>query len=188
MIDVWKLVAASRKRALGQPKGRPLPRGPLPPQWFKEHEVKADVDSHSFPDGCALRQAPLSPALEAYLCVLSLLFYGVFVWMPCLLVLLLVVLPRSLPHLVSLPVAAAIVAVGLAGVYALPWDSWPPAASLRLGFDYETTCAYFSYRVIVEKKNDMLAAAAAAAAVTGKELGSSSGSVEGAVPSIYTFG
>ena len=181
MIDVWKLVAASRKRAAGQPKGRPLPRGPLPPQWFKEHEVKADVDSHCFPDGCALRQAPLSAALEVYLCVLSLLFYGVFVWVPCLLVLLLVVLPRLLPQLLPLPVAIAVVTVLLAGVYALPWDRWPPSDALRLGFDYETTCAYFSYRVIVEKKNDMLAAAAAAASTV-------SGSEEGAVPSIYTFG
>ena len=185
MIDVWKLVAASRKRAAGQPKGRPLPRGPLPPQWFKEHEVKADVDSHSFPDGCALRPAPLSLALEIYLCFLSLLFYGVFVWVPCLLVLLVVVLPRILPQLVPLPVAVAIAAVGLAGVYALPWDCWPPAAALRLGFDYETTCAYFSYRVIVEKKNDMLAAAASAVAVNG---GGSEPGVEGAVPSIFTFG
>ena len=155
MVDGWKLIAAARKRAAAQPRSKPAPKGALPPQWFRENEIKADVDTHRFTDNCALHPAPLSDGssssalLDAYLCLLSLGFYGVFVWVPASLFVLLVVLPHRV-HVVSAPAACATAAGLLAVVYLGPWDRWPPAA--RLAFNTELTFRYFSYRVIVEKK------------------------------------
>ena len=193
MVDGWKLLAAARKRAAAQPKGKPAPKGALPPQWFRENEVKADVDAHRFPDKCALRPAPLvdpqrgagggggghpswaSPALlDAYLCLLSAGFYGVFVWVPVALVVLLVVLPHWL-HVVPAPAAYAVAAGLLAVVYLGPWDSWPPAS--RLAFNTELTSRYFSYRVIVEKKGAF-----------GQANGDGGGGASPTSPCIYAFG
>jgi hypothetical protein len=60
----------------------------MQPQWFRENEKKADVDSHMFPDNLALKQAPLTDREDMWMCFLSLLLYGMFIWMPLFLLLL----------------------------------------------------------------------------------------------------
>jgi len=92
----------------------------MTPQWFKEHQIKAHLDTGLFPDNCALQPLPLSFWQEIMYCVVSLVYFGMFLWLPLTVLLLIFVVP-----LYSLHVIAAVGVVILVG-YVMPCDFWPP--------------------------------------------------------------
>lgn len=120
-----------------------IPSYAMTPQWFREHEVKADIDSGMFPDKCALQEMPMSLWEEAaYMCV-ALAFLGIFFWLPGLLLLSLLLLPA---RTAVVGTAAAAAAVFLSTKY-LPWQCWPAMEMPRL---WQLVAKYYSYRVVVE--------------------------------------
>jgi acyl carrier protein len=112
----------------------------LSPQWLQEHQVKAHVDTLSFPDGCALKEVPLRPFDDAFAILYSFLFFGVFMWLPVCITLVFIMFP--------LRVATAIFSTFLLVVYTAPFDCYP--ACFRTGWALGLVNRYYSYRMIIE--------------------------------------
>ena len=116
----------------------------MTPQWFKEHQAQAHIDTGLFPDNCAAVPLSISAWEEVLYVCIALGFCGVFF---C-----------TLPFLLSVAVyyhyyyhsvlLYGVVAVVVAASYLLPWDCWPPA--FRCGWMMKIVCKYFSYRMIIE--------------------------------------
>eukprot|EP01042_Synura_sphagnicola_P025495 gene25495-32753_t len=71
---------APRKRATG---GQMKPT--LPPQWFKEHQQQANIDTLRFPDNSALQTVPMTSVQEYGYFFYALQLFGIFFWLPALL-------------------------------------------------------------------------------------------------------
>jgi acyl carrier protein/1-acyl-sn-glycerol-3-phosphate acyltransferase len=112
----------------------------LSPQWIREHQVKAHVDTLSFPDGCALEEVPLRPLDDPFAVLYSFLFFGVFMWLPVCIALVFMLL--------SFKIAAAIFSTFLVIVYTAPFDCYP--ACFRTGWALGLVNRYYSYRMIIE--------------------------------------
>jgi acyl-CoA synthetase (AMP-forming)/AMP-acid ligase II/1-acyl-sn-glycerol-3-phosphate acyltransferase len=124
-----------RKRSTG---GNMRPT--LPPQWFKENQQLANIDTLRFPDNCGLSSVPITKVQEYGYFVYALQLFGVFFWLPVFL--LLVVWYTS--WMFSIPF--------LIGFYIFnfipDYDAWPPA--FRTHFVNRLIARYYSYRTIIE--------------------------------------
>lgn len=130
---------APRKRATG---GQMKPT--LPPQWFKEHQQQANIDTLRFPDNSALQTVPMTSVQEYGYFFYALQLFGIFFWLPALLMALVMLTSWK----VSVPV--------LVGFYAfnfIPnYEAWPPA--FRTHFVNRLIARYYSYRTIIEAPLD----------------------------------
>lgn len=112
----------------------------LSPQWFKEHQIKSHVDTHTFPDGCALKEVPLRPLDDSAAITFSLGFFGVFMWLPIFFIGVFV--------LFSFKVAVAILIVFFTVIYGGNYDAFP--ACFRTGWSNGLVNRYYSFRYVVE--------------------------------------
>lgn len=112
----------------------------LSPQWFREHQLKSHVDTHSFPDGCALKEVPMQPLDDPAAIIFSLGFFGVFMWLPIFFI--------SVFVLFSFKVAVAVLVVFFTFTYGIPFDCYP--ACFRTGWSNGMINRYYSFRYVVE--------------------------------------
>lgn len=112
----------------------------LSPQWFKEHQLKAHIDTLRFPDGCARVVLPITFSQQLVYFFYALVMYGVFFWVPILI--------GSLFYCLSLHVATMTTLGILAFVYLPNYEEWPPA--FRTHRASGLLARYFSYRTIIE--------------------------------------
>lgn len=113
MIAGWKLVQEARRQPVSKTTKRP-PAGALPAIWFRSNAVKANVDTHTFPDNCALELATLTAWEEFAYVMMSLYMFGMFIFIPVTIVLLFVFLHFA--------VALGILVTALSAIYLWPAD------------------------------------------------------------------
>ena len=145
MINAWDVISAVRKLAQKTPNGRAPPAGPLPQQWFRERQRSADVDRHTFPDGCATPKATLSPMEER----LVLAFVALLLSGPILVVATCSLLAALLP----LHLSAAVIAVIVSAAFVqFDFKVWP-AYFRRTGL-LDCFLRFSSLRLIIERPID----------------------------------
>ena len=114
----------------------------MTPQWFKEHQIKADIDTGRFPDNCAAVPFRMSLYDEALYLLIAVCFFGMFIWIPGFVVFL---YWRFFEY--RFRISIGVLAMWI-GTYVLPWDMWPPG--FRYNWMFELVCKYYSYRMIIE--------------------------------------
>jgi len=146
MLNSWDVISAVRKLAEKTPKGRPPPSGPLPQQWFRERRRSADVDTHTFPDGCATPKATLGAQEERSVVLFSsLVFSGPLIMLLCCLLVI-----ALLPLKMGLAAAAVIVCASLVQIDLKVWPAYFRRSALL-----EFLARFFSLRIVIERPVDM---------------------------------
>jgi hypothetical protein len=119
----------------------------MTPQWFKEHQIKAHIDTGLFSDNCAAVPMGISAWEEGLYVSMALGFFGIFFWIP-----LMLSIAAYCHYYHDSVLLYGVVVVATVASYVLPWDCWPPG--FRFGWAMKIVCKYFSYRMIIEAPKD----------------------------------
>ena len=145
MYKAWEVVDDLRAN-LTKSRSTVVPRGVLPGNILKKHEIKANIDTANFPDACALQEATFSPHEKIMFALLAISFVGVFFWLP----IILFVFFAYLPIKVSTALSVVLISLGLGYPKT---RSWPP--QFRTHYLTYLSLKFFSYRVIREDPSEV---------------------------------
>lgn len=112
----------------------------LPNQWFKEHQVLADIDTLRFKDGSAKEVVAMPFWQEVFYFYFALQLFGVFFWVPLSLLGVFLTVPWRY--------ALGFMVIFLCFVYLPNYQCWPPA--FRTHYGMRLVAKYYSYRTIIE--------------------------------------
>jgi acyl-CoA synthetase (AMP-forming)/AMP-acid ligase II len=112
----------------------------MTPHWFKEHQIKAHVDTMRFEDSLARKVLPMSMMHQMEYFYYALETFGIFFWIPVVVYIIF----RSFYW----PIATLIVVAAAVIIYLPNYEEWPP--SFRNHRSFSTILRYFSYRSIIE--------------------------------------
>jgi acyl carrier protein len=112
----------------------------MTPHWYKEHEIKADIDTLRFPDGIAKKVMPIKWNEEYDFIFYSLQIFGVFFYFP--------VLAWVVHRYLAIQYVVLFWTVLLVVIFGINHEEWPPA--FRGHPSFANVLKYFSYRMIIE--------------------------------------
>jgi hypothetical protein len=94
MIKLWEVALSARLRKKGN--------GILPPSWFVDKTLKTNMETGLYTDNLAHELAPITPTQEYSFILFALLFFGMLVWMPVVIIALFVLIPPAIAASISL--------------------------------------------------------------------------------------
>ncbi len=115
-------------------------RETMTPQWYKENEVKADIDTLRFPNSSATKVLPIKWTEESNFMFYSLQIFGIFFYFP--------VLAWAIHHYLSMQSVVLFWTILLLVIFGINHEEWPPA--FRGHPSFGNVLKYFSYRMIIE--------------------------------------